>query len=204
MADKLQVKNNPAKSDILKPTVPSVKEYVSNTDRRYEDSSVSDSGTSIAVRDGNVNISSNLSTQFKVNNNGTIESISMKNIVNTNRETVNADEIIINNHTLNNKIFEYTDFKQVTTQVNSTGIIGNFCMTGTVLVKAWEPELKRYVFIRRIIRMPMFSPDIKTPDILSGLKLTDPTKTNVSIAAVMDTASTNTTTANTNKNNVKK
>lgn len=202
MADKLQVKNNPAKSDILKPTVPSVKEYVSNTDRRYEDSSVSSDGSSISVRDGNVNISSNLSTQFKVNNNGTIESISMKNIVNTNRETINADEIIINNHTLNNKIFEYTDFKQVTTQVNSTGIIGNFCMTGTVLVKAWEPELKRYVFIRRIIRMPMFSPDIKTPDILPGLKLTDPTKTTVSIAAVMDTASTTTTA--TDKNNVKK
>ena len=37
-------------------------------------------------------------------------------------------------------------------------------MTGTVLVKAWEPTLKKYVLIRRPMRMPVFSTTLDVPD----------------------------------------
>jgi hypothetical protein len=37
-------------------------------------------------------------------------------------------------------------------------------MTGTVLVKAWEPSLNKYVLIRRPMRMPVFSTTLDIPD----------------------------------------
>ena len=36
-----------------------------------------------------------------------------------------------------------------------------FC---TVLVKAWEPTLKKWVLIRRLARMPIFSPKLNLAD----------------------------------------
>lgn len=80
-----------------------------------------------------------------------------------------------------------TDFVQVTTGESAVpnAVVGNFCVMGTVLVKSWEPELKRYVMIRRPARMPLFSPSIKPPEIMSGLGITDSTKAQSDINAVM-------------------
>ena len=45
-------------------------------------------------------------------------------------------------------------------------------MLGTVLVRAWEPKLQRYVLVRRLINMPVFSPNIGSPEVHPGLKIT--------------------------------
>ena len=42
-------------------------------------------------------------------------------------------------------------------QGDPTMAIGNLTMCGTVLVKAWEPTLQKWVLIRRPIRTPIFS-----------------------------------------------
>ena len=85
----------------------------------------------------------------------------------TNNEDIRANNIFINRHKLNNKLYDYTDFKKGLhssidkDEVNQkSGIIGRFCLFGTVLTKAWEPNLKRYVMIRRLTNMPMFSPEL--------------------------------------------
>ena len=85
----------------------------------------------------------------------------------TNNEYIRANNIFINRHKLNNKLYDYTDFKKGLhssidkDEVNQkSGIIGRFCLFGTVLTKAWEPNLKRYVMIRRLANMPMFSPEL--------------------------------------------
>ena len=41
-------------------------------------------------------------------------------------------------------------------QVMNTSI-GNLTMMGTVLVKTYEPTLKKWVLMRRQVRMPVFS-----------------------------------------------
>ena len=37
-------------------------------------------------------------------------------------------------------------------------------MFSSVLVKAWEPTLKKWVLIRRLARMPLFSPILNLSD----------------------------------------
>ena len=48
-------------------------------------------------------------------------------------------------------------------------------MLGTVLVKAWDHNLNRYVMIRRLVNMPLFSPTINSTDVHPGLKITPST-----------------------------
>jgi hypothetical protein len=188
MADKLVVTTQTPHSDIFSPALPKAKESSEHTDRRIENSSISTGGSSVAVRDGNINIAANQYTQTKYDTNGTIEDISFQRVIEANRLNMNTDEIIVNNHIFNNKLYELTDLKQVTTSTLTTGIVGNFCMFGTVLVKAWEPDLKRYVFIRRPVRMPMFSPAVSPDKVMSGVDLTDPLQAQVQINGVMNKA----------------
>jgi hypothetical protein len=75
---------------------------------------------------------------------------------------------------LNPKIWEITDFRKLTLPNNTEALVGNFCVTGSVLVKAWEVNLKRYVMIRRPARMPLFSPLLNLPKIMPELGITDP------------------------------
>lgn len=94
--------------------------------------------------------------------------------IKANRLNLNVDEIIINGHKLNNRLFELSDFREIPNKPGSA--IGNLQMKGTVLVKAWEPNLNRYVLIRRNIHMPLFSKILNPPEINEGLKIDDPTK----------------------------
>lgn len=47
---------------------------------------------------------------------------------------------------------------------------------GTVLVKAWEPTLKKYVLIRRQMRTPMFS------NVLDAYKLSEQLEVDASVS----------------------
>ena len=60
-------------------------------------------------------------------------------------------------------------------------------MLGTVLVRAWEPNLKRYVMIRRLINIPLFSPSLGSTDVAPGLNITPNTE---QIQSMIDTFNT--------------
>lgn len=68
------------------------------------------------------------------------------------RRKLDVDEIVINNHKLNPALYELTDMKE-----KGDVAIGNLTMYATVLVKTWEPTLKKWVLMRRIARVPAFS-----------------------------------------------
>lgn len=121
-------------------------------------------GSSIGIRDnGDTVIAASSNAQYKLNHdNGSATEISYQSNTITNRKTITTDEIVINQHKLNPQIYELSDMKQLLDDPDKA--IGNFTMLGTVLVKAWEPNLGKYVFIRRQMRIPVFSPRLNMPD----------------------------------------
>lgn len=129
-------------------------------------------------RDGQISLSSCIDSQFKVSANGTIESISLNNNIKTNFFKIDADDIIVNNHKFNNKIIDLADFKQVlkTEWSTDTCIVGGLTMLGTVLTRTWDKNLKRYVLIRRLANIPVFSPSFGTIDVHPGLQITPSTE----------------------------
>jgi hypothetical protein len=143
--------------------VDSIKKEVIHADRTKDKGIVNEkTGSSMLIREnGDVSLASNTTAQYKLgHDNGSATEISHQSTTITNRKTLTTDEVVINNHKLNPRIYEWTDMKVL----NDTYAIGNFTMFGTVLVKAWEPNLGRYVLIRRLVRMPMFSPNLNLPD----------------------------------------
>lgn len=121
-------------------------------------------GSSIGIRDnGDTVIAASENSQYKLNHdNGSATEISYQSNTITNRKTITTDEIVINQHKLNPQLYELSDMKQLFDDPDKA--IGNFTMAGTVLVKAWEPNLGKYVLIRRQVRVPVFSPRLNIPD----------------------------------------
>lgn len=149
-----------------------------NLNRMTEKGLINESiGSSAIVRDnGQINLTASTSSQYKLNPNGqSIEQTLESNTISV-RKNFSVNELIINNHKLNPDLYELTDFKTRDILPGQDVIIGNLCVYGSVLVKAWEPNLKRYVLIRRPIRVPMFSNKLNTPSINSGLNIDDPLK----------------------------
>lgn len=149
-----------------------------NLNRMTEKGLINESiGSSAIVRDnGQINLTASTSSQYKLNPNGqSIEQTLESNTISV-RKNFSVNELIINNHKLNPDLYELTDFKTRDILPGQDVIIGNLCVCGSVLVKAWEPNLKRYVLIRRPVRMPMFSNKLNTPSINSGLNINDPLK----------------------------
>lgn len=147
---------------------------VKRTARGSEQSLSNKKGFATVKKDGQVNLGAGKYSHFKMNPNGSIQDISYQREITTNRFKVEADDIIINNHKLNSKLYELSDFKRVLNTPRNTEecTIGGLTMLGTVLTKAWEPNLKRYVLIRRLVNIPMFSPSLGNTDVHPGLKIT--------------------------------
>lgn len=144
-------------------------------------------GASVSIRDnGQINLSASTYAQYKISPTGKTVEHSYESITTTNRKRLNTDEIVINDHKLNPKIWELTDFKKLTLPNNTDALVGNFCIAGSVLVKAWEVNLKRYVMIRRPARMPLFSPLLNLPKIMPELGITDPLEFDEDILAKSD------------------
>lgn len=144
-------------------------------------------GSSVSIRkNGQVNLSSSNYAQYKLNPGGKAIEQSMESITMTNRRRIISDEIVVNDHKLNPRLYEFTDFKEVQLTTNQKALVGNFCVMGTVLVKAWEANLKRYVMIRRPCRMPMFSPLLNLPKVMPDLGITDPLEFEEDILALSD------------------
>lgn len=121
-------------------------------------------GSSIGIRDtGDISLASNTYAQYKLSHESqSAVEVSLQSHTITNRKSIVADEILVNKHKLNPQLYELTDFKQLNGVEGSA--IGNLTMMGTVLVKAWEPTLKKYVLIRRQVRIPLFSQLLNVPD----------------------------------------
>jgi hypothetical protein len=160
----------------FKPALNKLQERAENLSRASERGIINEkSGASVVARDnGQINLSSNEYAQYKLNPDGRVIEQSLESVTVTNRKKIRADEIVVNEHKLNPSLYELTDFKQVLH--NPQSVVGNFCLMGTVLVKSWEPNLQRYVLIRRQVRMPMFSPMLNVPEIPEALGISDPLK----------------------------
>ena len=133
--------------------------------------------SSVVVRHtGQINLSASIYSSYKLNPNGKAIESSMESVILSNRRKLSINDVVVNEHKLNPYLYDFTDMKKVSiTQNNNLGV-GNLCLFGSVLVKAWERNLKRYVMIRRPARIPMFSNILNIPEIDKGLGVTDPLK----------------------------
>lgn len=128
-----------------------------NADRSVDKGFVNSSTNSSVLisENGNVTIASSKNVQYKLNySSGLAKEISYQSQTVTNRKDLKTDELIINNHKMNPQIYDLTDMKVL--YENTDWAIGNLTVNATVLVKAWEPNLERWVLIRRPMRTPLF------------------------------------------------
>ena len=144
-----------------------------------------DTGSSIVLRaNGEINLAASEQAQYKLNPNGEATEIAIESNTTANRKNFTIDEMVINEHKLNPALYELTDMREVEFPLGTTGTVGNFTVLGTVLVKAWEPQLNRYMLIRRLCRLPMFSNTLNTPDIHKGIHVKDPFEVDEEILAL--------------------
>lgn len=177
----------------FKPVFNKILDKNENMDRRSDQGIInSNTGSSILIRDdGQVNLSASSTAQIKLDPNGRAEEIALESITRTNRKNFLVDDFVINNHKLNPQLWEMADVKQLFGNVKYAA--GGFTTLGTMLVKTWEPNLKRYVMMRRLCRVPIFSQEMNTAKIPDALKVADTTV----VANTYDSATSKTTEANT-------
>lgn len=136
-------------------------EYASRTTNRGFLNQQTSSGV-LVTETGDIDLSSSKFGHYKISGSGIATERSIQSNTVTNSKNLLVDNISINRHRLNPALWELTDFKK--TNGTKEQIVGNLNMTGTVLVKVWEPNLNRYVLIRRPMRMPIFSTTLNIPD----------------------------------------
>ena len=119
-----------------------------------------ESGASTAIKsDGSTTIAAGEYAQIKVDKQlGLTNEISLQSNTVTVQKHLKAKDITINNHKLNNQLWELTDFKQ-----KGDTAIGGLTVMANVLVKTWEPTLQKWVLIRRQMRVPIFSNLLNVP-----------------------------------------
>lgn len=162
----------------MKANVQKLQEKAEFPKRGKDNAIVNDDGennSSVRVGDGKVLMAASPDTNQKINEQQVItRSFEEQHI--TNRLNIKTDEIIINDHKMNPLLWEYTDYKKFTDPYTSVHSVGGFTVMGTVLIPAWDHQIHKYMLIRRLARIPMFSQDMNVPDILKELNITDPTK----------------------------
>ena len=137
----------------------------------------SENGSVALKDDGTISLAAGTVSHLELDPGGNLSIQNVDTDIKTNFFSVAADDIIVNNHKLNQKIYELADFKKIKNTYDGTiQIAGNLTMLGTVLVKAWEPNLQRYVLVRRQINMPVFSPSIGGAEVNPGLNITPDTE----------------------------
>ena len=200
MTDEERAKNAISiKNSLPDAFTPDVQKYLKqqkNLDRSSEQGFVNqETGASIALRsDGSIGLAASERAQIHLSVNGQNVEVALESRTITNRKIFEIDDLVINKHKLNPFLYETADLKQVLR--DPVTAVGGFAMQGTVMVKAWEPDLKRYVMIRRPVRPTMFGPSLNLPEIPKGLNIADPTnKTKNLTVDVPEIAATAKTTA---------
>ena len=175
-SQEIHVTIEPDRPKTRRETLSDVQNKSMNISRMSEQALVQENvGASIALRkDGQINLASSKYSQQKVSPNGTTSEVSLESNVTTNRRNILTDEITINHRKMNPNLSEYGDLKFVQLPMNEKAIVGMFCVGGSIMVKAWEEHLKRYMLIRRPCRMPMFGTTLNVPGIHPGLDIEDP------------------------------
>jgi hypothetical protein len=108
--------------------------------------------TVVTKGSGAVVLNSGLYAQYKCDkNSGKATEISMHSSTTTVQKELTASDIIINRHKLNTQLIEFSNLVS-----NMNTIMGGLTVNSTVLVKAWEPTLEKYVLIRRPARFALF------------------------------------------------
>lgn len=121
-------------------------------------------GSSILIKDnGDIALAANKFSQIKVNNyDKSINEISQSKNLTTNRLSIKTNDIEINSHKMNQRLWELADQRILLHDKDYS--IGNLNASGYVLIKHWEAELEKWVLIRRKIRLPIFYPEMTLPD----------------------------------------
>ena len=161
----------------LRANIQNMKQKANFGNRQEDTTIVNSDGANASVRltDNKINLASAMNAGMKLNDQQQIQQ-SFEEKHTTNRFNLETYDILVNGHKLNPGLWEYSDFSKFVDQYGSTHAIGGFCMLGTILTPSWDEQLHRYVLIRRLARMPMFSPAMNVPEILKTLNIEDPTK----------------------------
>lgn len=178
MADTQGIKQN---------IVAELKERAENANRSKEKGVVNNkTGSSLLLDEsGNVTVAASKTVQYKMSySQGQATEISMQSNTITNRKNIQTDEITVNKHKLNPQLWQLTDMKRY--QGDPTSAIGNLTMYGTVLVKAWEPTLEKWVLIRRPMRTPIFSNLLPLPTTPEAMGLDKAVDISEEITAMRD------------------
>ena len=148
------------------------KEKAENPNRTEDKGFVNDNTNSsiLIKKNGDINIAASNTVQYKLKyDTGQRTEVSMQSNTITNRKNIVADDIVLNKHKLNPYLYELTDMKEYNNI--PTLAIGNLTMMATVLVKCWEPNLQKWVLIRRPMRTPIFSNLLNVPDSPEGMNV---------------------------------
>lgn len=150
-----------------------------NIDRSTEIGLVNDqTGSSVTIKqNGEVSLSASEIAQIRLQETKHYE-VAQEYHAKNNRRIIDSDEYILNHHKLNPQLIELSDTRVLFS--NPRDVIGNLMLDGTVLVKTWEPNLNKYVLMRRRIRTPMFSALLNQP------MVPDELDTNVGYATAID------------------
>ena len=143
----------------------------------FNESKYDDGKSAMLLGNKKINITPGSNTSVKIDSDSNQEvDISFQKKIITNRYDLNTNEIVVNGHQFNPVFYEYTDYKTHTDQYRNTYIAGDLCVSGSIMVKAWDHNLKKYVLIRRPARFQMFAPKLNVPEIHEGLGIEDPSK----------------------------
>lgn len=165
-----------------------VRSQIEYIERGHEAGLINDTThSSIVIRhNGQINLSASHYSQYKLNPSGKIVEQSMESVSMTNRRKIATNDLLMNEHKVNPYLYELADMRKMVLTQNDNVLGGNFCVLGSVLVKAWDKNLKRYMMIRRPARVPLFSTILNIPEINQGLGITDPLKIDEDILAKTD------------------
>lgn len=122
----------------------------------------------IMKKDGSITISSDKTNEQRIDADKQI-SVSTEKEEIVNRKNLTLDDLTMNNQKFNMQLLELSDTKVLFDNQNDS--IGNLNVSGTVLVKTWDLNLKRYVLTRRTIRTPLFSAKLNNPEVLEELDI---------------------------------
>ena len=181
MSNSIIIKNK--KSSDAENIIEQYKEKQMYPDRQKNSAIIGGESSSIALReDGSISINAGEMSNITASKDKIIrtatESISISN-----REIIESDEIIINNQKMNRQLLDLSDNKVLFDKEKDA--IGNLMMSGTVLVKTWEPNLNKYVLMRRKIRTPIFSSLLNSPTAPEEMSLIVDPINNITIDAAI-------------------
>lgn len=159
-----------------------IKEEAAYTDNSKDRALINkNNGSSVVIREnGDISISPSSLSQIKGTADGHIIEQAIETNSTTVRKNINTDELIVNNHKFNPMFYELTDMRAI----NETNAIGNLTVNTTVLVKAWEHTLQKWVLIRRPARIPMFSPVLNLANAPEQLSINSDISEEIELASV--------------------